>query len=164
MLIILTAAVVHPTWFDFDFFLAFFVVVHCYLKGFIRIVSFIKWVPAFKVFVRLPDIEFVSLKVQVKLSLLFTCTGPLLSSWSRQIWFVHLGLCYLRLFIHRSNFKIILLKRLKQLFTKLIWPFPKNGQTNLEIREIRASNKGPDVRTIFVYSRACLACRGGPAI
>ena len=54
------------------------------------------------------------------------------------------------------NFKIILLKRLKQLLSKLIWPFPKNGQTNLEIRvirEIRASNKGPDLPTIFVYSR-----------
>ena len=43
-----------------------------------------------------------------------------------------------------------------QLFTKLIWPFPKNGQTDLEIRvirEIRARNKGRDVLTIFVYSK-----------
>jgi hypothetical protein len=51
------------------------------------------------------------------------------------------------------NFKIILLKRLKQLLSKLIRPFPKNGQSNLEIRVIRASNKGPDLPTIFVYSR-----------
>ena len=34
------------------------------------------------------------------------------------------------------NFKIILLKRLKQLFSKLLWPFPKNEQTDLEIRVI----------------------------
>ena len=53
----------------------------------------------------------------------------------------------------QPDFKITLLKRLKQLLSKLIWPFPKNGQTNLEIREIRASNKGPDLPTIFIYSR-----------
>ena len=56
----------------------------------------------------------------------------------------------------QSNFKIILLKRLKQLLSKLIWPLLKNGQTNPEIRLIRlikASNKGLDVLTIFVYSR-----------
>ena len=29
------------------------------------------------------------------------------------------------------NFKIILLKRLKQLLSKMIWPFPKNGQTKV---------------------------------
>ena len=59
----------------------------------------------------------------------------------------------------QSNFKIILLKRLKQLLSKLIRPFPKNGQSNLEIRVIRvikASNKGPDLPTIFVYSREIL--------
>ena len=34
------------------------------------------------------------------------------------------------------NFKIILLKRSKQLFSKLLWPFPKNEQTDLDIRVI----------------------------
>ena len=37
---------------------------------------------------------------------------------------------------HHPNFKIILIKRLKQLFSKLLWPFPKNEQTDLDIRVI----------------------------
>ena len=51
------------------------------------------------------------------------------------VWYWNKFLC-----LHQPNFKIILLKRLKQLFTKLIWPLPKNGQTNLEIRVIFAED------------------------
>ena len=79
---------------------------------------------------------------------LLTCSKNSSKNNVKVVWYWNK---FLRLH-HQPNFKIILLKRLKQLLTKLIWPFPKNGQTNLEIRVIlilRASNKGPDVLTIF---------------
>ena len=53
---------------------------------------------------------------------LFTCSKNCSKNNVKVAWYWNK---YVLATIHQSNFKIIRLKRLKQLFTKLIWPFQK---------------------------------------